>query len=156
MTPLQPYQIRQSEKSDKKDILRFYKAQRYSARFIGLDCCYFITIDNNIIGSVLVSQLIPTNLQFLLHALAINKSHQRQGLAKALLNHVQSKYQPLVCFANQELSPLYLTNGFKKLAHTDINDVLTEPLSIRFNRYLIKQPRLKVFISQNNNDKNDL
>jgi len=147
--------IQKSTKADKKSILRFYKNQRYSARFIGLDQCYLLFIDKAIIGSVIISQISANHRQYFLHALVIDQYYRKQGLAKILLNYVQSRYQPLVCFADESLSPLYLANGFDKLCPAEINTKLTEQLSIRFARYLKKQLRLKVFINKVNNDKSD-
>ena len=44
-----------ANKADKKSILRFYKDNHYSARFIGYDSCYLIKENDNIIASVIIS-----------------------------------------------------------------------------------------------------
>lgn len=45
-----------AKRSDKKSILRFYKENNYSARFIGFDSCYLIKAQDKIIASVIISK----------------------------------------------------------------------------------------------------
>ena len=150
-----PFQIRKSEKSDKKNVLRFYKSQQYHARFIGLDYCYLLINKNAIIGSVIISQITPENAQYFLHALVIDSRYKNQGLASSLITFASTMHSPIICFAHEQLSPLYLANQFTHLALNQVDNQLTEQISIRFNTYRKKQPNLNVFIYQRNSDKND-
>jgi hypothetical protein len=54
-----------AEKSDKKIIKRFYKLQRYSASYIGLDHCFYICQGQNIIAAMIISQMNKSNDQYL-------------------------------------------------------------------------------------------
>ena len=148
------YIIRSAIKSDKKDIFRFYKSQHYSARFMGLDQSYLILLDNEIIGSVIISQITPDNHQHFLHALVIHHQYRKQGLATKLLNEVLPDYQNVVCFADVSLSSFYLANKFKQTPLLEVSNRLTEQLSVRFTRYSKKKPLLNIFIRKTNNGKN--
>ncbi len=153
-----------AKKNDKKSILRFYKDNHYPARFIGLDRCYLLKVDNNIIASVIISQgnksqqLDPSiasnselNLQqskvpYFLHALLVTPKYQRLGYGEYLLKHVMMKHQPLICFAQESLSQLYLNNGFTNITGNVFNQCLPPDLINRFQRYSKKKPDLKAFI----------
>lgn len=134
--------ITTAKKSDKKALLRFYKSQRYAASFLGYDFAYFIQNDNEIVASVIVSQLFKEHPQYFMHALVVDINHQQQGLAVQLIRHCQQQYSSLVCFASSRLTSLYLNNNFKMARCNS----LTEQLSVRFNAYKKKQPELKIFI----------
>jgi len=143
-----------AKKTDKKSILRFYKSQHYSARFIGLDYCYLVKKDEKIIASVMVSQITTDNSQYFLHALVVDKNHQKQGIATKLVNHVNQTHQPVVCFAQPELSRFYHQCKMPELAIHLLTSQLNEHLSLRFQQYQKKQSDLKVFISLGKDDKN--
>lgn len=141
-------EIIKANKSDKKSILRFYKAQQYSARFLGLDHCYIIKNNEKIIASVIVSYIDKSNPMGFLHALVVDKTFQHQGLASQLIKYTEKQHPTMVCFANESLTPLYLKSLFTKLPQAQYRKTLAEHLFVRFNRYQIKQPQLKVFIRQ--------
>lgn len=137
-----PFKFALAEKSEKKDIKRFYRQQHYSARFIGLDSCYLIKLDNKIIASVIHSQLFSTNEQNLLHALVVDKDHRQQKLASQLISYSCSQHPLTVCFADISLSTLYLGVGFKI---APLN-VLSANLAPRYLRYQQTSPGLTIFI----------
>ncbi len=138
--------IVKANKSDKKDIQRFYKAQHYPASFIGLDNCYLIKEDNNIVASVIISEIKGNNKQYFLHALVVNKAQQSQGLASQLIQHTKHLHQPLVCFAEKTLADFYFKQGMKAIEESPLNTCLNEQLLLRFNRYKQKQTSLTAFI----------
>ncbi len=146
-----------ANKSDKKDILRFYKANNYSARFIGFDHCYLIKNDHVIVASVIVSlgkakhsncASALGNLQYFLHALVVDPTYQKQGLAARLLHYSLTHHRPLVCFADCSLSPLYLKQGFTALSAGLIKKTLTIELFNRFQQYTKQNNKLTVFYYQ--------
>lgn len=141
-------------KSDKKALLRFYKNNRYSAKFIGGDRCYLIKADNTIVASVIVSSgqseqhdSDKTPVQYLLHALLIAPAYQKQGLASSLLKHALNEQPALVCFAKTTISQLYLNNGFSSVSQTFIKQHLQPEFLKRFRQYTKQQPELTVFSS---------
>lgn len=158
-----------SKKADKKAILRFYKDNHYSARFIGFDDCYLIKVDNNIIASVIISQgnksqqidttsevtsidttqdLIQDKPQYLLHALLVAPDYQKQGYAVQLLKYAIMHHQPLICFAHASLNRLYLKNGFILIADNLLSKCLSPALYNRFLLYSKHKHELKAFIHQ--------
>jgi len=136
------YQIIKAEKTDKKDIKRFYRQQNYSAGFLGLDHCYLVRFEQKIIASVIVSQITPENNQHLLHALVVDGQYRQKGLASTLLRHAIKLYQPLVCFAGADLATLYTQAGFKRAESND----LSQTLNLRFQAYRKKINDLMIFI----------
>lgn len=133
-------------KSDKKAILRFYKSQRYSARFLGGDSCYLIKRDNKIIAAVIVSTIESTSQQCLLHALVVDSQHRHQGLASILIKHCQSKHAEIVCFCQPDLSRLYTLLGFTMLSKQQLFITLNTHLIERFRRYQLKKPSLNALV----------
>ena len=149
-TMLQNFTITTANKSDKKAILRFYRQQHYSARFIGLDTCYLIYQEDQpecIIASVIISQIDLANNQPLLHALVINKAWQQQGLASLLMKHVTAQHENLICFADGKLSSLYTGAGFDIVEPQELTRYLNEQLMPRYLSYQSKQPNLKVLLT---------
>ena len=151
-----------AKKSDKKSVLRFYKNNQYSARFIGLDTCYIIKDNDNIIASVIISKMpsfsnltqnLPVPLsttsisQYFLHALLVSINYRGQGLAKSIIMHALALHQPLVCFAPEPLSPLYLTSGLTMIEGSSIESSIDAMLHTRFKRYSRDKPNLRVFMS---------
>ena len=128
-------------KSEKKAILRFYKSQRYSASFIGLDQCYLVKINQDIIAAAIVSQLKPDNQQYFLHALVVQTSYQKQGIASQLLTYILQKQPRLICFASPKVSSFYKKANWQQ---TTINQ-LNPALQTRFLRYQKTQPQLAIF-----------
>jgi GNAT superfamily N-acetyltransferase len=147
--------INTAAKSDKKDLLRFYKAQHYSASFIGYDQCYFIKINNTIMAAVMVSKIAEHHQHYFLHALVVDNKFQHQGIASLLLKHVNERHQPLLCFANAPLEAFYTKNDFVKLLPSAYETMLPQHLFLRFNGYKKKQSQLQVFISTFDNDKTE-
>lgn len=135
--------ITTASKTDKKDILRFYKQQHYSARFLGFDHCYVIKSNQQIIASVIVSMITQNNNQAFLHALVVDTNYRHQHLASMLLQHCIRQHLELVCFAQLSLAPLYINNGF---VQAKINS-LTPELQQRYQRYLAKNSDLLPFYS---------
>ena len=137
-----------AEKSEKKSILRFYKSQQYSARFIGLDKCYLVKNDGNIIASVIISKIHPDNQQYFLHALVVDKHFRQQGIAHELLAKVMANYRPMVCFCQSSLRFFYQECGWQLVSLTQLDRQLTEYISIRFHRYQKNGAELEVFLHQ--------
>lgn len=146
-----------ASKSDKKDILRFYKANNYSARFIGFDKCYLIKKNQVIIASVIVSKARldqqesaerNSKSQYFLDALVVAPTYQKQGLATQLVKHSLTLHSSLVCFSDASLAPLYLKQGFKALSDSLVKNNLTIELFKRFQQYSKHQSGLKVFFHQ--------
>ncbi|GAA0819849.1 hypothetical protein GCM10009111_24450 [Colwellia asteriadis] len=146
MSYINDLSITKALKSDKKAILRFYKSQQYSARFIGLDQAYLIKSENVIIACVIISQLTPTNEQYFLHGLVVAKSHQRQGIARLLLQHVQNSHQPLVCFTQPILAPLYLSENMIQVSEKSVELKLSPAVYTRYQTYLKTQSCLVALV----------
>ena len=133
--------ITKAEKSDKKEILRFYKQQHYSARFLGFDQAYFIKKNEAIIACVIVSNLSSNCHQALLHALVVDKAWRKQRIASKLLEHCTTLHEHIVCFADSSLSTFYKTNGFYQ-ANIETIDKLLE---VRYLSYQLKDSNLVIF-----------
>lgn len=127
--------------------MRFYKSQRYSARFLGGDSCYLIKKGNEVIASVIVSTVEPMSEQCLLHALVVDVKYRHQGLANLLVKCCLQRHADLVCFCQPKLTQLYIMLGFTLLSKQDIDTKLCGHLLARFRRYQIKQPALEALIS---------
>lgn len=137
------YYITKAEKSDKKDIQRFYKSERYSACFIGYDQSFIIKERGEIIASVIVSARFENFESFFLHGLVVTKQYRNKGIAHAMLNYISEFFTPLYCFCEQALCRVYLSANFKQInEHALPND-----LQQSYCRYKIKQPTLCCFSS---------
>ncbi|WP_206486405.1 GNAT family N-acetyltransferase [Thalassotalea sp. G2M2-11] len=134
-----------ADKTDKKSVLRFYKQQHYSARYLGFDHVYIIEYDNNIIAAVMVSNIKPNANVSLLHALVVDKAYQRQGLATKLLQHVFKHHGTIICFAQPFLAPLYQSVAMATLTLAQIEQQLSPELYLRYLAYKKSQPKLQVF-----------
>ncbi|WP_371185900.1 GNAT family N-acetyltransferase [Thalassotalea maritima] len=132
-----------AEKSDKKDIKRFYKQQKYNARFLGDDACYFIKDNEQIIACVIISYQHRSPF---LHGLCVDGTHRHQGIARQLLTHCQHLHQHIYCFAQDSLAGLYLNSHFSQVSQ----DTLPNSLQTRFTSYLRKQTNLVAFYHQSN------
>jgi N-acetylglutamate synthase-like GNAT family acetyltransferase len=128
-------------KSDKKTLKRFYKLQRYSASYIGLDHCFYISQGQNIIAAMIISQINKSNAQYLLHGLVVDKNFQHQGLALALLDKACTNFTNLVCFADSELSSLYLKANFTQVE----SHFLSAELFNRYHQYHKTKKHLIIF-----------
>ncbi|MBB6542495.1 GNAT family N-acetyltransferase [Thalassotalea piscium] len=128
--------------NDKKAILRFYKQQHYSAGFLGFDHTYYIQKNAQIIASVILSKIVESNPQMLLHALVVDKQYSRQKLATTLLQHCISQHPALVCFSTDALALLYFKNSFSLIPETQISQVLQQ----RYRIYHQKNNKLRCFI----------
>lgn len=142
-----------ASKADKKDILRFYKAQYYSAAFIGYDQTYLIKINNNIIASAIVSAGKEPSEYWLLHALVTDKNFQGKGFASKILQLIlteknqdnTNKYKKLICYAEDELASFYLANQFQIFNSESDIATLPEEFRQRLESYQKKQPTLSCF-----------
>lgn len=93
------------------------------------------------IAAVIISYLNNHNTTPLLHGLVVKKGYRNKGLANSLLAHLKKHHQAITCFAQQELAPLYLNNGFSVLATAHLN----EQLQHRYASYQRKQKTLVIF-----------
>lgn len=138
-------------KADKKAIFRFYKTQHYPAKFIGQDTTFVLKMDNEIIGSAIISAGRGTCAYWLLHGLVIDNAHRGKGLASHLLqsvlkeNHKTKQFPKLICFAEQKLMPFYLTNQFQEFNSTSNIESLPVEFQQRFKNYQQKKPTLCCF-----------
>ncbi|MEH6597573.1 MAG: GNAT family N-acetyltransferase [Colwellia polaris] len=151
------YTVVKAIKSDKKDVLRFYKSQQYSARFIGQDHCYIIKVDNKIIASALISAGQENSNSWLLHALVIDKSMRGNKLAsfliRAIINnrfHNQALVK-VICFADEKLQQLYIKNNFIKYNETKQIATLPDEFQQRLKRYQMKNKNLCCYFFSNDN-----
>lgn len=151
------YTIVKALKSDKKDILRFYKLQQYSARFIGQDHCYIIKDDNKVIASVLISAGQQGSKFWLLHALVVEKPMHGNKLASLLIQAVikhnfhNEGLSKIICFADVKLQQLYLKNNFIK--YNEIHQIakLPDEFQQRLARYQTKNKNLACYFFSNEN-----
>jgi GNAT superfamily N-acetyltransferase len=135
-------------KVDKKVLLKFYKSQHYSAKFMGLDNGYFIKNENTdeIIASVIISKITTRNHQYFLHALVVDPLHQKKGLATALITYASALHQPIVCFADKTLSTFYQQAGMQMINTKLLNEKLSAELSVRYDIYSSKNKSLAAFM----------
>lgn len=120
--------IAAAEKSDKKAILRFYRQQRYSARFLGDDVTYIARRDEQIIAAVIMSYKSSTPF---LHAMLVCKTQRCQGIAQALLALLLPQFPELYCFCENDLAPFYQKFGFHQIQ----SNTLPHELRARFIAY---------------------
>lgn len=138
--------IKLADKSDKKNIIRFYKAQRYSASFIGYDKTYLAIneLDNSVVGIVIVSFSNNINQQGLLHGLFVKAEYRHQAIARKLLHTALKSHNQIICFAATELSSFYQKMGFNP---TTIHEAFIAEVNLtRFNAYQKNMPSLAIFI----------
>ncbi|RHW76794.1 N-acetyltransferase [Colwellia sp. RSH04] len=147
----EPQTVVHADKKDKKAVLRFYKEHLFTARFKGFDNTYFIKDGAQIIACVIVSQITLSNPQSLLHALFVDFNHQKQGLAKLLLNTCKTHHHSIVLFASKQLANFYQKHGFSLVPQEKIKGILSDELGTRFTVYKNKQPDLVAFIWQMKN-----
>ncbi|MGB2740806.1 MAG: GNAT family N-acetyltransferase [Cognaticolwellia sp.] len=151
------YRVTEANKTDKKDINRFYKTQRYAASFIGQDQAYFIKQNKNIIACVIISAGQENGLFWLLHALVIDAEHRGSGMASLLLRTIIAeqvikkdkpvvRYAKIICFADQTLQALYLSNKF--IRYNTVKDIaqLPDEFHRRFLRYRINHNNLCCYL----------
>lgn len=137
--------IVQAQKADKKDLKRFYKAQRYHANFMGFDHGYLIKNKHEIIGAVLVSYLIENNRLGFLHGLCVDKNHQNQGLASSLILQCQKFHSQLLCFSQAKLANWYRAHHFKTASTDSIPQVLLD----NYQSYLKKDSGVLTWLYNN-------
>lgn len=150
-----------AKKSDKKDIQRFYRAQGYSASFIGYDHTYFIKHNSKIIACAIISAGQGNGLFWLLHGLVINSEFRGKGIASILLRTItmgqvfneenkQVCYDNIICFADQALATLYLSNNF--VSHNSATNIaqLPDEFRHRFIRYRENQKTLCCYLNSAN------
>lgn len=142
--------IEVATKSDKKAILRFYKEQHYSASFLGFDTTYLIKLANEIVATVIVSQLTQHNTDYFLHGLVVDERYQHRGLASKLISYCQQRHSPIICFSQPSYTKLYQKLRFIELEQLEIKDNLSAPLYERYIRYLVTKPNLGVMMYVSN------
>jgi hypothetical protein len=152
-TPYSPYTVIKAVKTDKKDILRFYKSQQYAASFIGHDQCYIVKIDQRIIASVIISAGQEPGNFWLLHGLVTDKTQRGKNIASFIIHNIisdknerkQIRYKNIICFADEVLQTFYLSNHF--IHYNTCDDIAQLPLEFqqRLIRYREKQKNLHCF-----------
>ena len=153
-----PYKVVEALKSDKKDIMRFYKSQQYSASFIGHDHCYIVKFDNKIVASVILSAGQACGDYWLLHGLVIDKVMRGKKIASVILQaiinseHLGSKFKKIICFADVALQGLYNKNLFVTYNSNDEIETLPQELKQRLKRYQSKQPNLHCYLYSKDTD----
>ena len=146
--PLSKFTIQKLNKDRKKDIKSFYKENSYSASFIGYDHAYILTLEDKIIGAVIISYQSENNRYALLHGLFIEPSFRNKGCANLLIKNVIREHKHIICFAERELECIYISNGFFE----EKSDKLPSYLIKRYESYVKKSTRLSIFI---NNDEDN-
>lgn len=152
------YIIVKATKVDKKDIKRFYRNQRYGARYIGQDQCYLVKINNIIVACAIISSGQENGHFWLLHGLVTDKAHRHKGIAGLLLRTIMSEreatqnkislaaYPKIICFADNALSSFYLKNYFIRYNHCHEIALLPFEFKQRLTRYREKQTNLHCFL----------
>lgn len=159
------YTVIKAIKTDKKDIMRFYKAQHYAASYIGQDQCYFIKVDELIIACAMISAGQENGELWLLHALVTDQQHRGKGIASLLLDTIIAEKKPVditmlanktvikseiilpayakvICFAAQTLQRFYVSNQFRVYNSTADISQLPNEFQQRLSRYREKQKTL--------------
>lgn len=173
-------QLCNKESVDKKAIKAFYKNERYSAKFKGFDLAYgafsagvksdinddkngaLCQVDTtkkkeqNLLATVIISQLHQDNTQALLHGLVTAASARGKGIASRLLSFAIGDIKKressqstvgidsIVCFSDPKLANFYLGNQFT-LVNADDQRILTPLIEARLLAYQKHQPNLSVF-----------
>jgi len=153
------YKVIKAKKTDKKDIMRFYKSQRYTASYIGHDQCYIVRHDNFIIASAIVSSGKAVGDIWLLHGLVINETLRGNNIASLILQKIVSRkneqahvmYEEIICFADISLQFFYQKNNF--ISFDTNNDLAKLPFELqqRFMSYRAKNKKLCCFIYHERN-----
>lgn len=151
--PFSPYTVIKAIKTDKKDILRFYKNQQYAASFIGHDQCYIVKIDQCIIASVIISAGQDPGDFWLLHGLVTDKAQRGKNIASLILHALisekneqkKARYKNIICFADKALKAFYSSNHFILYNACDDIAQLPEEFKQRLIRYREKQKYLHCF-----------
>lgn len=138
-------------KDNKKEILRFYKSEHYSARFIGHDQSYFIKEHDTIIANVIFSGGIEAKNSVLLHGLIVAQTYRSQGIASLLLKEsiiqtlANSHIDTIICFAEISLKRFYLARQFTEFDITHSDKFALHSFLTRFLSYKKKQHNLCCF-----------
>ncbi|MBA6222658.1 MULTISPECIES: GNAT family N-acetyltransferase [unclassified Colwellia] len=151
--PFSPYTVIKAVKTDKKDILRFYKNQQYAASFIGHDQCYIVKMDKLIIASVIISAGQEPGSFWLLHGLVTDKAQRGKNIASLMLHAIisdknerkKARYKNIICFADEALQTFYLSNHF--IHYNTRDDIAQLPIEFkqRLIRYRERQKNLHCF-----------
>ncbi|TLU64145.1 GNAT family N-acetyltransferase [Thalassotalea litorea] len=134
--------IETADKSDKKAIQRFYKQQRYSARFLGDDATYLVRDNQDIIASVIIS--FKDSHSFL-HALVVDNNHRGQGIAQSLLAKAAEQHPQLYCFCGNELMSFYQKQHFAVIE----GSLLPDELRQRYLAYRKKHELIALYLNSN-------
>ena len=148
------YTVVKATKADKKDILRSYKNQRYSASYIGQDHCYIVKINNHIIASAIVSGGQISDNFWLLHALVTDRAEQGKSIASLILQTIindenentKVRYEKIICFVDSELQQFYIKNHFSKYNTKGEISNLPVEFKQRLTRYREKQHNLHCYL----------
>ncbi|MGB1261727.1 MAG: GNAT family N-acetyltransferase [Cognaticolwellia sp.] len=146
--------VSKATKVDKKAIMRFYKAQHYTASYIGQDHGYIVKCGEDIIASAIISAGQEKGSYWLLHGLVTDMAHRGNGIASLILQAIfseknplsQAKFTKIICFAEPKLQPLYLSNHF--ITYNTENEIAQLPHEFkqRFKRYREKHKSLTCFL----------
>jgi N-acetylglutamate synthase-like GNAT family acetyltransferase len=153
-TSSSPYNVVKATKSDKKDIMRFYKTQHYSASYIGQDQCYLVKRDHCIIACAIVSAGQESGDVWLLHGLVTDKDQRGKNIASLIVKTIindenelkKVRYGKIICFADSALQAFYKKNHFINHNTSDKLALLPEEFSRRLTRYREKQQSLHCFL----------
>ena len=154
-----PYTVLKALKTDKKNIMRFYKTQQYAASFIGQDHCYIVKIGNQVIASAIISAGQESGDFWLLHGLVIAKIQRGNNIASLIIQAIindknelaKSRYEKIICFADKKLQWLYKSNNFINYNTHDEIDKLPKEFKQRLTRYRKKQQNLQCYFYSKSN-----
>ena len=148
------FTIETANKSDKKDVMAFYKQQQYPAKFMGFDHCFVAKVDALIIGCVIISDIEKAHQKMLdnhdsneskalfLHGLFVAPKYRNYGISKALIDEMALLKKSIICFADISLTALYLKSGFNKVSEDSLPKLYHE----RYKSYRNKQTNLLAFV----------
>ncbi|MFT5814597.1 MAG: N-acetylglutamate synthase-like GNAT family acetyltransferase [Psychroserpens sp.] len=150
------YNVVKATKVDKKNIIRFYKNQQYSASYIGKDQCYIVKVNNIIIACAIISGGKKNDGFWLLHGLVIDKVQRGKSIASLILQTIITdkdeftylRYEQIICFADIGFQAFYQSNNFISYNTSENTAQLPTEFKQRFNRYREKQKNLHCFISK--------
>lgn len=148
------YDVVKATKADKKNIMRFYKNQRYSASYIGKDQCYIVKVNSIIIACAIISAGQENDDFWLLHGLVIDKVQRGKSIASLILQTITAdkdefthlRYEQIICFADIGFQAFYQSNNFISYNINEDTAPLPTEFKQRLNRYREKQKNLHCFI----------
>ena len=139
--------------SHKKLIKQFYKQEKYSASYMGLDHVFIAQVEQETVGAIIISQISKANNQYLLHGFVIKQCYRKAGIGKELHHYAiaslakdknynkKQNLNSIICFADECLSNFYIKLGYKSDTLENLNNTLTP----RYNAYKKRQNQLTIF-----------